>query len=418
MATASSLDSVAEIEDLLTCSICSETLSEPRSLHCFHNFCKVCLGKYVERLRGPDKNIETFPCPTCRSEFTLKSTQNVADLASNYFIKNMLEIMAIQRQAKAARCSSCQETAVSRCMTCEMFMCEKCSNYHSIWPVMKDHDVLSVEELSNPQSQVKMRSKLYCVKHKDKILEFYCETCKELSCLHCMVLNHIKQNHSCVSVEEIAQKQREILQGSCTTLDEKLSAGKEALSAVGEVMKSLEANAKDAKAQINAQKDKILTSITEKLEVQAKKLAQDVDNVYSELHGELTKQHGEIKDYLDKVQASVSLPRNLLKRGSVEEIVSLQKVIDENIEKLQNEQPENLAPVNDGGVQYIPRNIENINYGDIVDKLGNINLGQYICSTLNISKSPPPWAVQRLHNPTLESSTPLLSKICNICNGL
>ena len=72
---------------------------------------------------------------------------------------------------------------------------------------MKDHDVLSVEELSNPQSQVKMRSKLlYCVKHKDKILEFYCETCKELSCLHCMVLNHIKQNHSCVSVEEIAQK--------------------------------------------------------------------------------------------------------------------------------------------------------------------------------------------------------------------
>jgi hypothetical protein len=290
----------------------------------------------------------------------------------------MLEIMAIQRQAKAARCSSCQETAVSRCMTCEMFMCEKCSNSHAMWPVMKDHDVLSVEELSNPQSQVKMRSKLYCVKHKDKILEFYCETCKELSCIHCMVLNHIKQNHSCVAVEEIAQKQRELLQGSCTTLDEKLSAGKEALNAVGEVMKSLEANAKDAKAQINAQKDKILTSITEKLEDQAKKLAQDVDNVYGELHGELTKQHGEIKDYLGKVQASVSLPRNLLKRGSVEEIILSQKVIDENIEKLENEQPENLTPVNDGGVQYVSHNIENINYGDIMDKLGNINLGQYI----------------------------------------
>jgi hypothetical protein len=290
----------------------------------------------------------------------------------------MLEIMAIQRQAKGARCSSCQEIAVSRCMTCEMFMCEKCSNYHAMWPVMKDHDVLSVEELSNPQSQVKMRSKLYCVKHKDKMLEFYCETCKELSCLHCMVLNHIKQNHSCVSVEEIAQKQREILQGSCTTLDEKLSAGKEALNAVCEVMKSLEANAKDAKAQINAQKDKILTSITEKLEVQAKKLAQDVDNVYGELHGELSKQHGEIKDYLDKVQASVSLPRNLLKRGSIEEIVSSQKVIDENIEKLENEQPENLAPVNDGGFHYVPQNIENINYDDIVSKLGNITPGQYI----------------------------------------
>jgi ClpP class serine protease len=146
------------------------------------------------------------------------------------------------------------------------------------------------------------------------------------------------------------------------------------LSAVGEVIKSLEANAKDAKDQINAQKDKILTSITEKLEVQAKKLAQDIDNVYGELHGELSKQHGEIKDYLDKVQASVSLPRNLLKRGSIEEILSSQKVIDENIEKLGKEQPENLPPVNDGSIQYVPENIGNIGYDEIVNALGYVGM--------------------------------------------
>ena len=146
------------------------------------------------------------------------------------------------------------------------------------------------------------------------------------------------------------------------------------MSAVGEVIKSLEANAKDAKDQINAQKDKILTSITEKLEVQAKKLAQDIDNVYGELHGELSKQHGEIKDYLDKVQASVSLPRNLLKRGSIEEILSSQKVIDENIEKLGKEQPENLPPVNDGSIQYVPENIGNIGYDEIVNALGYVGM--------------------------------------------
>ena len=372
MASASSLDSVAEIEDLLTCSICSETLTEPRSLHCFHNFCKVCLGKYVARLRGSAKKIETFPCPTCRSEFTLKSDQDVADLASNYFIKNMLEIIAIQRQANAARCSSCRETAVSRCMTCEMYMCERCSNSHAMWPVMKHHDVISIEELSNPQSQVKTRNKLYCMKHKDKVLEFYCETCKELSCMHCMVLNHTKQNHSCVSVEEIEQKQREILQRSCATLDEKVSAGKEALNAISEVMKSLEKNANDAKNEIDTQKEKILMELAKKLEVQAKKLVQDVDKVYGQLHGELTKQYCEIKDYLNKIQASVSLPKNLLNRGSIEEILSSQKVIDENIEKLGNEQPVKLAPVSDGGIEYIPEDIGSIDYDETVSKLGRV----------------------------------------------
>ena len=38
---------VDEIIDLLTCSLCSKTLTEPRSLLCLHNFCKDCLGEYV-----------------------------------------------------------------------------------------------------------------------------------------------------------------------------------------------------------------------------------------------------------------------------------------------------------------------------------------------------------------------------------
>ena len=374
MAAASSLDSAAEFEDLLKCSLCTEPLNDPRSLPCLHSFCKVCLQKYVDRLRDAEKNVEAFPCHTCRSEFTLKSNQNVGDLSSSYFIKNMLEINAIQREAETARCSTCQETAASRCMTCELYMCEKCSNYHSMWPIMKNHDVLSVEELSNPESQVKMGSKLYCVKHKDKILEYYCKTCKELSCIHCMLLNHTKQNHSCVCVDEIGQKQREILQGRCATLDEKLSAGNDALTAINEVMKSLETTAKDTKDQIYAKKVKILTNITEKLDERAAKLVQYVDKVYGELHGQLTKQHGEIQDHFDKVQTSVSLSRNLLKRGSIEEILSCEKVIGENVEKLENEQPKNLAPVNVRGIQNTPEEIGNINYDEIVNKLGCVGM--------------------------------------------
>ncbi|CAB4031873.1 tripartite motif containing 39 L homeolog isoform X2, partial [Paramuricea clavata] len=46
MASASSESvPVDEINELLTCCMCLETLQEPRSLACFHNFCKVCLGK-------------------------------------------------------------------------------------------------------------------------------------------------------------------------------------------------------------------------------------------------------------------------------------------------------------------------------------------------------------------------------------
>ncbi len=407
--------------------------------------CVCRLGKYVERVRGADKNIETFPCPTCRSEFTLKSNQDVAELPSNQFIKNMLEIMAIQQKAKAsAVCSRCQDPAANHCASCEVFMCNKCSESHDNW--LKDHDVLSIQELGNPERQVGMRRKLYCMKHEDnveasaacsrcqldpavnhcttcemfmckkcseshdfwpsnkshkvistqkvgnpethegnarrkihctkhedKVLEIYCETCKELCCVHCLLSFHTKPNHSCVAVHEIAQKHKETLQSSCATLDEKLSEGKEALNNICEVMKSLEKNAKTAKDQIIEQKENILKVVAEELHDRAEKMNEEVDEVYGELHSELSKQHDEIKDYLDKVQASVSMPRNLLKRGSIEEILSSQKLIDEKIEKLRNAQPENLAAVNDGSLQYVPDDIENINVDEIVGKLGYVD---------------------------------------------
>ena len=69
---------------------------------------------------------------------------------------------------------------------------------------------------------------------------------------------------------------------------------------------------------------------------------------------------------------SVSLPRNLLAKGSIEEILSSQKVIDENVEKLKNEQPEDLEPVNDGDIEYVPEAIEDINVDNVIKKLGDV----------------------------------------------
>ena len=330
-----------------------------------------CLGKYVERLRGDDKTIETFPCPTCRSEFTLKSNQDVADLTSSYFIENLLEIIAIQEKAKTTiSCSRCQEPAINNCTTCEVFMCKKCSELHDSWPNNKNDNVLSLQELNNPKSQIKMRRKIYCTEHEDEVLKYFCETCKELCCIDCVVLNHQKPKHSCVAVSKMAQKQRETLQSSCTTIDEKLSEGKEALQNICQVMKSLEKNAKTAKEQIKKQKKKILKIVAEKLDEKAKKLNEEVDKVYDEMCSELSKQHDEIKEYLHKVQASVSLPRNLLNMGSIEEIVSLQKIIDEKIDKLGKEKPEDA--VNDCDIQYVPDDIGKINVDEIVGKLGHV----------------------------------------------
>ena len=68
----------------------------------------------------------------------------------------------------------------------------------------------------------------------------------------------------------------------------------------------------------------------------------------------------------------MSLSRSLLEKGSIEEILSSQKVMDENVEKSKVQQPDDLEPLNDGDIEYIPEAIDNINVDQLVKKLGRV----------------------------------------------
>jgi hypothetical protein len=53
-----------KVETLLECSVCLETLNDPRTLPCFQSFCKVCLEKIVriELKKAKSAKIEDFNC--------------------------------------------------------------------------------------------------------------------------------------------------------------------------------------------------------------------------------------------------------------------------------------------------------------------------------------------------------------------
>jgi hypothetical protein len=165
-----------KVESLLECSVCLETLNDPRTLPCFHSFCKVCLEKIV-RIERKKAKIEDFHCPLCRSVFQLKSNQEVAELSSSHFIRNMLEAVQLQNQAKHANCSKCNKQQAScRCLTCELFLCDECLAEHNSvresWPGFKkiSCSVLSIEELTKPENQSKIKGSkvLHCSKHEGK----------------------------------------------------------------------------------------------------------------------------------------------------------------------------------------------------------------------------------------------------------
>ena len=74
------------------------------------------------------------------------------------------------------------------------------------------------------------------------------------------------------------------------------------------------------------------------------------------------------------ILGSILLPQSLLTKGSIEEILSSQKVIGENVEKLKNEQPKDAEPVNDGEIESlvddVPEVTDDIDVDDLIIKMG------------------------------------------------
>ena len=401
---------VDQMEKNLTCSICLETLQDPRTLLCFHSFCKCCLEKFVkgQREKAEGKVIEVFNCPECRTEFHLKEGQEVAGMARNYFIGNMLEVLAIQRRPNQIPCNSCERKApaVNWCVECKQYLCRECLTAHGNWLAFKKHTVFTMEELVKPENRDKTREKSRCKKHENKTFKYYCETCKKLACIHCVLLEHKEtEGHSYLSTEEVAEKKRELLKSSSSFLNDQLKEASDALKHIEDVMQELEKNAGKARNKINQQKEDILKAITEKqkndlkefiekqnsdLKAFTKKLEQkaelntnELDNTYKHTHGLLGKQKADMNVYVEKVKSSAELSNNLLEKGTREELLSFQNEIEENVQKVKNERPAQMKPVLDGNIEYKANPVNNIDTTSNLDNMGELGM-IFLISIFNV----------------------------------
>ena len=165
MATSTSDSELAkQVQDLVKCSICLETLRQPRTLPCSHTFCHECLTNWVKKKRedaraeGIEK--KEFGCPDCRAPFQAETDESIQEIKCLHLVRNMLDAINIQQQAKKKTlvCFHCQVTAISYCCECEMLMCSKCFTTHQAWPSFKGHTLLTLDEMSKPGNQTKLRA--------------------------------------------------------------------------------------------------------------------------------------------------------------------------------------------------------------------------------------------------------------------
>ena len=315
--SSTSSDALKKLEEQLTCPICLDGYTDPKTLLCLHSFCHQCLERLPLDLQGERLFLS---CPTCRTPTELPEA-GVAGFPKAFFINNLTEVYSLLKKVSGdqhASCDNCKKSdATGYCNQCTKFLCVECLDVHNKWAPCVDHVVISLDEVARTAFQlpsIKPEVTINCSSH-DKPLEIYCETCHELICHNCTVRIH--KGHEYDLVQDTYKKYQQIIESSLEPVKEQIVVVTEALTTLTQREEEITHQGETVKEEIHI----MIKQIIDLLLQSERKLTEDVDLAVIHKLSMLSQQKrkaettlGQLTDCLDFAEQGlkISTPRQVL----------------------------------------------------------------------------------------------------------
>jgi len=285
-------DEWEEIEEEITCSICDEMFTEPKTIPCLHTFCENCIKSAIEVGKQMERDI---CCPVCRAELS----EDLKVVPTNFSTKRLIEIFkkrqsSMKQKSKEMKCGECEENnpAIMWCGDCESLLCADCYKAHGKMKHFKSHNTVTVDDfIRKPKKVMSTLSHLqYCINHSAQSLDLFCTTCNTLICRDCTYVDH--KDHQYNFVDKLADEEREKVKLLASLL-------KETLEQVRVAIKKVEASDHEIEAKFEGEVIKKIKheyhQLHQFLQQQENNDLQEVDATRNSLHDSLNSQKEELK---------------------------------------------------------------------------------------------------------------------------
>ena len=333
--SSSSSSGLLKLEEQLTCSICLDIYTNPKSLPCLHSFCQDCLDRLPQ-----DKKNETYylSCPTCR-HCTELPEEGASGFPTAFHLDNFKDVHSFMKKVadpQQVTCDNCTTAnATGYCKDCSKFMCADCISMHKRWADFASHKLISLDEVtasdvsSNPQllALAKQEATLTCSTHQ-KPLEIFCETCDTVICQHCTVQIHKDHEYDLVNDSYIKHCQE--LETCLEPVKEKMVELKEVKSALTETEGEVRERGEGILKEINEMVEEMIAVLREserKLTEQAKRVTDAKLKVLSEQMKSAEMSLSVLEDVEDYVEQS-------LKTGSPQQVLRSKKQMMERMSEV------------------------------------------------------------------------------------
>ncbi|XP_063785126.1 E3 ubiquitin/ISG15 ligase TRIM25-like isoform X1 [Pseudophryne corroboree] len=183
----------ADLRQELDCSICLSIYTDPVTLRCGHNFCRVCIDRVLDTQEGAG----AYTCPECRAE-----CQERPALQRNITLCNIVGSFLSTRpdqEETGIFCTYCIHSPVPAAKSCLLCEASLCDNH------LRVHSKSAEHVLCDPTTALGNRK---CSIHK-KILEYYCTEDTACICVYCSAGEH--RGHHVEMLDEAFKKKKEKL---------------------------------------------------------------------------------------------------------------------------------------------------------------------------------------------------------------
>ena len=250
------------IDDILECPVCCENFTDPRSLPCIHTYCLKCIKGFCSTTKPGGK----VACPLCRKTFVVPE-EGLNALPKNFFIEKMLQAkhMAAEENQEQV-CDVCESDEIDKgrkiraemfCADCMERLCGDCARVHSKSKATRSHKQIAVEEIAQGKLDevFSNSSPSYCEKHRDQVLNIYCNNCNTAACVVCYIASH--KEHQCSDINEIVAQFRKRMSEDSDELVNGLDKVRVMLSSVETQGNELTQQVKEAEVQIKLEAQKL-----------------------------------------------------------------------------------------------------------------------------------------------------------------
>ena len=287
-----------KLEEQLTCPVCLDLYTNPKTLPCLHSFCQECLeGLPQEREARGDTYY--LSCPTCRQRIEVPR-EGVGAFPVAFTLNNLKEItQSLKNKA------------------------------------------------SNPQQ-------VTCSDH-GKPLEVFCETCKTVICFHCTYRTHKDHKHALVS--DCYPKHYQMLHDSLKPIKGKKEALKKVLSDLSEREGEIIERGEGVLEEINGMVEEMIGILRES----ERKLTEQVKRVTDAKLEMLSGQTKSVQTSLSLLEGVEDYVEQSLKTGTHQQVLSSKKQMMERMSEVTTQiNVEELHPIEKDDLRLIKESAETL----------------------------------------------------------